>query len=691
MNSLLFMECGKTARSVTYWLYVIVLLATVILNYDTAVESELSRTDDPASVFYIAENGVYAETADERNEDMQRTMMIGATGRLLDNYLNNRYEYYPFGYVKEKNLPEEEQAEILSYLQELTGLSEQSLRGREQNGGLEDLQISGGAFVLDPGQGSTNESGQFVIAPGDWRYVGNESAQDSYENPENELKVQVSFERFKEIMSRVNALIGRNSYFSWTMLTMYYCENDMQDTPVTELQHREFYEKDHVTGAFARYFCDSISLVVLCLPAFVIIDLLLRDKRHKMRALIYCRTESSAKIICARFGATVGMTMFPILILPLRSLATLADYCGSMGIRADLFAFAAYTFAWIFPTILLTVAIGLFAAVLTENYFSVLFSGLIWLLGRPSVDKIAGGNYGLFDLIIRHNTLKGYGRMLENIRMLIWNRVLLCAVALALVAFTIMIYDMKRKQRVPGRLTDPCRDAAKPSDMDRAPGKVRKIGKAWETWKAWGNLRTVIAANIRMNYRYTVLPAVFLLLLIPFIYGTENLDCQKSADCLERMVAMIGIPMFTALVWQEHTRSLYETIAWRPLPFRLIVILRMGLSALCALLLIFAFEIYMCIGGCSFPVGVYAFRTLAASMTLGLTGLFLSSVTRNTVSGYLGAFCLSFVAQTEDLAGWLRPVTNGLSPALVLLLIGISMAILYWANLDTDKFWGFAH
>ena len=90
-------------------------------------------------------------------------------------------------------------------------------------------------------------------------------------------------------------------------------------------------------------------------------------------------------------------------------------------------------------------AIGLFTTVLTENYSAVLLSGLIWLLGRPSVDKIAGGNYGLFDLIIRHNTLKGYGRMMENIQTLILNRVLISVTALILVAFTIMIYEKKRK------------------------------------------------------------------------------------------------------------------------------------------------------------------------------------------------------------------------------------------------------
>lgn len=298
---------------------------------------------------------------------------------------------------------------------------------------------------MEPGQG-TFENGKFIAEPEDWGYVENHSGlSQSSGNPENAFEMQVTFDRFKEIMERVNHLIGRNSYYSWTMLSMYYCTNDMQDTPVTEQQHREFYEKDHVTGAFARYYCDNISLIVLCLPAFVMTGLAGKDKRCNMRALIYPRTRNSAKIILARFAAAVFMIMLPILILPVKSLVTLAGYCRNLGVHADLSAFVVYIFAWIFPTVLLVVSIALFITVLTENDSAILLTGLIWLFGRPSVDKIAGGNYGLFDLIIRHNTLKGYGRMMENIQMLIWNRALVCAAAFLLVGLAVIVYDVKRK------------------------------------------------------------------------------------------------------------------------------------------------------------------------------------------------------------------------------------------------------
>lgn len=160
------------------------------------------------------------------------------------------------------------------------------------------------------------------------------------------------------------------------------------------------------------------------------------------------------------------------------------------------------------------------------------------------------------------------------------------------------------------------------------------------------NLLTIITANIRMNYKYTFLPSILFLILIPFIYGTKNLDCLKSADCLKQMVVLIGIPMFTALTWQEHSRSLYEIIALRPFSFRSVVLLRIGVFAICTFCLIFAFEIYMLACGCSFPILTYAVRTLTASMALGLIGLFLSSITHNTICGYLGAFCFYFAMQT---------------------------------------------
>lgn len=451
MMRLFGMECKKIAKSVLYWVLVLALLAVSLYQYDPSVESELHRTNDPASVFYTAPDGDYAE---ERNsvpdEAMEHTMMIGATKLLMYNYRDNCYQYYPFGYVKEKTMSDKEQAVILQYLMELTGLREQELAGTKDGAGdtnIGDVPISGGgAFVLEPGKGSTNGNGQFVIRPDEWQYVpGDGTSSETPSQSSGSFEIQVSFERFKEIMEEVSRMIGRNSYFSWTMLKLYYFGNDMEEAPITERQHREFYEGDRVTGAFARYYCDSISISVLFLPAFVIVDLMLRDKRRKMQGLTYTRTISSAKLICTRYAAAVCMTMLPILILPVKSLVVLMRYCGSIGVQADALAFVKYTLAWILPTVLLIMAISLVVTALLENYTAILLAGLIWLVGKPTVDKLEGGNYDLFDLIIRHNTLKGYGRMMENIQMLALNRITISVIALALVGLAVLVYSKKRK------------------------------------------------------------------------------------------------------------------------------------------------------------------------------------------------------------------------------------------------------
>lgn len=451
MMRLFGMECKKIAKSVLYWVLVLALLAVSLYQYGPSVESELHRTNDPASVFYTAPDGDYAE---ERNsvpdEAMEHTMMIGATKLLMYNYRDNCYQYYPFGYVKEKTMSDKEQAVILQYLTELTGLREQELAGTKDEAGdtnISDVPISGGgAFVLEPGKGSTNENGQFVIRPDEWQYVPSDGISPKTPSQSSgSFEIQVSFERFKEIMEEVSRMIGRNSYFSWTMLKLYYFGNDMEEAPITERQHREFYEGDRVTGAFARYYCDSISISVLFLPAFVIVDLMLRDKRRKMQGLTYTRTISSAKLICTRYAAAVCMTMLPILILPVKSLVVLMRYCGSIGVQADALAFVKYTLAWILPTVLLIMAISLVVTALLENYTAILLAGLIWLVGKPTVDKLEGGNYGLFDLIIRHNTLKGYGRMMENIQMLVLNRITISVIAFALVGLAVLVYSKKRK------------------------------------------------------------------------------------------------------------------------------------------------------------------------------------------------------------------------------------------------------
>lgn len=190
------------------------------------------------------------------------------------------------------------------------------------------------------------------------------------------------------------------------------------------------------------------------------------------------------------------------------------------------------------------------------------------------------------------------------------------------------------------------------------------------------NLPTLAAASIRMNVKTTVLPSLVLLLVIPFLCGTANLDPGQSADCLERMAALIGIPIFTSLARWESSRGLFEITALRPVSFRFMISLRAGLSAAETFGLVLGFASFMKSRGCSFPLLDYSFRTLAAAMALGLAGLLIASAAKNTAAGFLGAFCFYFLLQTESLPGMFYPVANGISFSLAAFLAGTGAAIL---------------
>lgn len=194
------------------------------------------------------------------------------------------------------------------------------------------------------------------------------------------------------------------------------------------------------------------------------------------------------------------------------------------------------------------------------------------------------------------------------------------------------------------------------------------------------NLLTITGSNLQLNMKQALFPAILLLFVIPLIYGTSNLDSVKSADCLERMVALIGLPMFVPLLKPEQNGGMDAIIAMRPFPYRMIVVLRVVLSLIGTAALILVFEGYMKISGCSFPAYAYALRTLAATMALGFVGLLASTISRNTAVGFLVSFCWYCILQVESVGTIFKSVSNGISAYQVLLLLGSGAAIIFFSG-----------
>jgi hypothetical protein len=172
---------------------------------------------------------------------------------------------------------------------------------------------------------------------------------------------------------------------------------------------------------------------------------MVKDRQNKVVESIYIKQVSGFKLIFIRYFASIGMMFLPVLLLPLRSIIVLAKYANASGYDIDVLAFPKYIVGWILPTLMFVAALGLLLSVLIRSYVSVFVMGIFWIFFKPSVGKIAGGNYQLFDIAIRHNTLKGFGRMMQNFDMLVINRVIITAISFLFVFFSIWIYQVKRR------------------------------------------------------------------------------------------------------------------------------------------------------------------------------------------------------------------------------------------------------
>ena len=188
------------------------------------------------------------------------------------------------------------------------------------------------------------------------------------------------------------------------------------------------------------------------------------------------------------------------------------------------------------------------------------------------------------------------------------------------------------------------------------------------------NFLVIAKFNVRLIYKRTVSLAAAVLLLIPLIYGVSNLDSVRSADCLERMVVLAGIPMFASLIKPEQQEGMSALITLRPVSYRMVAALRIGISLAGTLLLILVFESYMRIHGCIFPFFSYAVRTLLASMLIGLPGLLASAFLKNTMAGFLVSFGIYGISQTNRLDGIFRIVSNGVSAGQAAVLAGLTVS-----------------
>lgn len=391
----LFMkECSQTAKSLTYWLMVIIM---VLFFASQMGQMDMEKAPEKGMEDY----GV--KPSKDKNIIMSATL-----GMLAEEYAEGRYTTYPIGFAKSVTLGKEEERRIGEILKEATGLGKEEIERK-----------------MDEFYGTS----------------GNIASRPTLQPTES-----LSFERFEELMQEVDDMLGGGSSYALDSLGDNGSEPKTYEDAMKE--YEELVQKDGYTGGYARLFSDYMVIILGILPVFLAVTRELRDRRANMQELIYVRRSSSMTIIASRYLSMVVMILIPVFALSIQPMANCITYARSAAISVDYLAFAKYIAGWLLPTVMVMTALGMLLTDLTDTALAVLVQGAWWFVSIfMGVNTMGGGRYG-WNLIPRHNTILNYSGYQEGFSQLLCNRILYALLAVIAVSVTAWIYSKKRKGRM---------------------------------------------------------------------------------------------------------------------------------------------------------------------------------------------------------------------------------------------------
>lgn len=169
----------------------------------------------------------------------------------------------------------------------------------------------------------------------------------------------------------------------------------------------------------------------------------LKDKRSRMREIIYSKQVSSCKIVLSRYFALVFMMILPVLILGMKDLLPLIFFAKDKGISIDNLAFIKYTLWWILPTLMIVTAVGMSITILTDTPVAIIVQLIWWFYSINSTGL--KGDYSTMGLMIRHNSVLNGDIIIQNSNQIMINRIVISLEALVLVLLAIFLYEQKRR------------------------------------------------------------------------------------------------------------------------------------------------------------------------------------------------------------------------------------------------------
>lgn len=403
MGTLFCKECGQILRSLVYYIYVVIFMLFMASQMGGSEGIEQMQEPEPGQEYYGLGYSMNPED-----------IMEHAVENLFEETYRNRYNTYPFGFIKVVTLNEEELGKVKAELEACTGNSFEELVER----------------YVDY-----------------WENADTGNSYEEYRRVQMEwhipLRMDYTYEEFEGMMERVTEVVGKGCMYESSYKVSATKELDYEDAMSDYLDLRE---KDRVTGAAMRLFCDYAGIILAVLPIFIGVSACMRDKRAKAAEVIYAKPTSGAVLILSRYLANVFMLFVPVVVCAWLMQMPYYYKAVQLKMAADSMAFFAYSFVWLLPGIMITLAVAFLLTELTDNIFTIPVQ-LAWGLGSIFSGDTLRGNFQ-WKLVARWNEFGGYSRYAAEKQQLYLNRGFYALLAIVCVGATIFVYEKKRKEGV---------------------------------------------------------------------------------------------------------------------------------------------------------------------------------------------------------------------------------------------------
>lgn len=403
MWTLFCKECRQMVRSLIYYIYVV--LFVLFLTSQMGGSEGIERIKEPQAGQDDYGYGYSMAPGD---------IMENAVENLFEETYRNRYNTYPFGFIKVVTLNEEELGKVKEELETCTGKSFQELT---------ELYVD---YWQKANQGNSYED--YMKAEMAWHLP---------------ICPDYTYEEFEGMMERVSAVIGKGCLYESKYKVSARKALTYEDAMAEYLDLRD---NDRVTGAAMRLLCDYAGIILAVLPIFVGVSACLKDKRAKASEVIYAKGTSGAVLLLSRYLANAFMLFVPVVICAWLLQMPYYYKAVQMGIAADGLAFLKYTVIWLLPIIMLTLALAFLITELTDRILAIPVQ-LVWGLGSVFAADTLVGNFQ-WKLVTRWNEFGSYGRYAMEKQQLYRNRGYYVLLAVICIAVTVFVYEKKRKEGV---------------------------------------------------------------------------------------------------------------------------------------------------------------------------------------------------------------------------------------------------